>query len=141
MMKDNIIAEVGPYYVNNSENESRSSVIKYPVGRRAKGVHNLRKKSTVKIKCNQARGKMKSTLTCASRIKTVVQLSMIIEDLWMDFNAPSSECQLSLGIYNFSDAEPSSNLETFIKFYYPIRVFCTLCGFQYSGNRIRGGKY
>ncbi|KAI5671321.1 hypothetical protein M9H77_11685 [Catharanthus roseus] len=52
MIKDKIIAEVGPYYADSLENEGRSSGIKDPVGRRAKGVHNVRKKSIVEIKCN-----------------------------------------------------------------------------------------
>ncbi|KAI5654443.1 hypothetical protein M9H77_31630 [Catharanthus roseus] len=55
MMKDNIIAEVGPYYVDNSENECRSFGIKDPVGRRVTGARNIRKKSIAEIKCNQAR--------------------------------------------------------------------------------------
>ncbi|KAI5677173.1 hypothetical protein M9H77_08123 [Catharanthus roseus] len=116
MMKDKIITEVGPYFVDNSENEGRSSDIKDPVGRRSEGVHNVRKKSIVKINCNQVRGKRKSTLTHPSRIKTDVQLSMTNEDLRKDLNAPSSECQLSLEIYNSSDPKPSSILEKFINF-------------------------
>ncbi|KAI5671307.1 hypothetical protein M9H77_11671 [Catharanthus roseus] len=36
MMKDKIIAEVVPYYMDNSENESRSSGIKDPIGSCAK---------------------------------------------------------------------------------------------------------
>ncbi|KAI5678335.1 hypothetical protein M9H77_09285 [Catharanthus roseus] len=59
MMKDNITFEVGPYYVDNSENEVGSSNIKDP-------------KSIIKIKRNQAMGKKKSVLTHASRIKTSV---------------------------------------------------------------------
>ncbi|KAI5648243.1 hypothetical protein M9H77_34248 [Catharanthus roseus] len=69
MMKDKIIAEVGIYYVDNSENESGSSNTKYLVGRRAIGEHSIRKKNIVEIKCNQARGKRKSALTHASMIK------------------------------------------------------------------------
>ncbi|KAI5649234.1 hypothetical protein M9H77_35239 [Catharanthus roseus] len=83
------------------------------VGRRAKGVHNVRKKSIVEIKCNQVRGKRKSTLMRASRIKAVVQLSPM---KGKDLNAPSSECQLNLGIYNSSNAETSSDSETFTNF-------------------------
>ncbi|KAI5681150.1 hypothetical protein M9H77_02377 [Catharanthus roseus] len=38
MMKDKIIAEVGPYYMDNSKNEGRSSGIKDPVG--SLGIYN-----------------------------------------------------------------------------------------------------
>ncbi|KAI5649155.1 hypothetical protein M9H77_35160 [Catharanthus roseus] len=107
MMKDKIIAEVRPYYVDNSENEGRSSDIKDRVGRRAKRVRN----------CNKAKGKMKSNLMCVSMIKTVVQLSMTNEDLGKNLNAPSSDSQLSLEIYNSGNAEPSSNSKTFSRFY------------------------
>ncbi|KAI5676141.1 hypothetical protein M9H77_07091 [Catharanthus roseus] len=72
MMKDKIASEVGPYYVNNSENEVGPSNIKEPIGRRAKGECNIRKKSVVEKKCNQARGARKSALMYASRIKTTV---------------------------------------------------------------------
>ncbi|KAI5666793.1 hypothetical protein M9H77_16646 [Catharanthus roseus] len=116
MMKGKIIAEVGPYYMDNSENEGRSCGIKDPVGRCTKRIRNVRKKSIVEIKCNQARGKRKSTSTRASRIQTTVQLSMTNEDLEKDLNAQSSEGQLSLEIYNFSDVDVSINSETFISF-------------------------
>ncbi|KAI5648785.1 hypothetical protein M9H77_34790 [Catharanthus roseus] len=69
MMKDKIASEVGPYYVNNSDNEVVSSNIKDPVRSCTKGECNIRKKNIVEIKCNQARGKRKSALTHASRIK------------------------------------------------------------------------
>ncbi|KAI5663479.1 hypothetical protein M9H77_22802 [Catharanthus roseus] len=55
MMKDKIASEVGPYYVNNSENEVGSSNIKDSVGRRAKGEHNIKKKNIVEINCNPTR--------------------------------------------------------------------------------------
>ncbi|KAI5656934.1 hypothetical protein M9H77_25727 [Catharanthus roseus] len=67
------------------ENEGRSSGIKDPIGRRAKGVHKVRKEGIAEIKYNQARGKRKSTLMRASRVKTNVQLSMTNEDLGKDF--------------------------------------------------------
>ncbi|KAI5649658.1 hypothetical protein M9H77_35663 [Catharanthus roseus] len=63
------------------DNEGRPSDIKDPVGRCAKRLCNVRKKSIAEIKCNQARGKMKSTLIRASRIKTAIQFSITNEDL------------------------------------------------------------
>ncbi|KAI5676906.1 hypothetical protein M9H77_07856 [Catharanthus roseus] len=72
MMKDKIASEVGPYYVDNSDNEVSSSNIKDPVERRAKRERNIRKKRIVEINCNQVRGKRKSSLTHASRIKTSI---------------------------------------------------------------------
>ncbi|KAI5666241.1 hypothetical protein M9H77_16094 [Catharanthus roseus] len=116
IIKDKIIAKVGPYYVDNSKNESRYSNIKDPIGRRAKGERNMRKKSIVEMKCNQAKGKRKSALTHASIIKTIFQLTMNNEALERGVNAPSSEFELSLGISNSSDGEPSSTLQTFINF-------------------------
>ncbi|KAI5662691.1 hypothetical protein M9H77_22014 [Catharanthus roseus] len=85
-MKDKIIVEVEPYYMDNSENEGRSPGIKVPVHKRAKGVRNVRKKSIADIKCNRARGTRKSTLVHASRIDIVVQLSITNEDLGKDLN-------------------------------------------------------
>ncbi|KAI5676360.1 hypothetical protein M9H77_07310 [Catharanthus roseus] len=55
MLKDKIAYEVGHYYVDDLDNEVGSSKIKDPVGRHAKGERNIRKKSIVEIKCNQAR--------------------------------------------------------------------------------------
>ncbi|KAI5683401.1 hypothetical protein M9H77_04629 [Catharanthus roseus] len=72
---------------NKIINEGRSFGIKDLVGRRVKRVCNIRKKSIAKIKCNQARGNRKSTLTHALRIKTTVQLSMTNEYLGKDLNA------------------------------------------------------
>ncbi|KAI5649187.1 hypothetical protein M9H77_35192 [Catharanthus roseus] len=48
--------------IAGSKNEGGSSNIKDPVGRHAKGEYNVRKKSIVEIKCNQAKGKRKSAL-------------------------------------------------------------------------------
>ncbi|KAI5682465.1 hypothetical protein M9H77_03693 [Catharanthus roseus] len=70
MLKDKIAFEVGYHYINDSNNEVGSSKIKDPVGRRAKGERNIRKRNIVEIKCNQTRGKRKSAFTHASRIKT-----------------------------------------------------------------------
>ncbi|KAI5667073.1 hypothetical protein M9H77_16926 [Catharanthus roseus] len=106
IMKNKIIAEVGPFYIDNLENESGSSNIKDLVGRRAKREHN----------CNQEKGKRKSALTHASRIKTAMQLSMNNEALGRVVNAPSSRFELSFGISNCSDVEPSSTLQIFINF-------------------------
>ncbi|KAI5647969.1 hypothetical protein M9H77_33974 [Catharanthus roseus] len=94
MMKDKSASEVGPYYVDNLENEVGSSNSKDLVGRHAKGERNIRKKSIVEKKCNQARAKRKRVLTHASRIKTVVQLSMNNEVF-------GSECKISLGTSNY----------------------------------------
>ncbi|KAI5676248.1 hypothetical protein M9H77_07198 [Catharanthus roseus] len=103
---DKIIIEVRPYYVDNLENKGGSSNTKDLFGRRAKGECNVRKKSIVEIMCNQEKGKRKSALMHASRIKMTVQLSMNNEALWRLVNAPSSECQISLGIFNSNDVEP-----------------------------------
>ncbi|KAI5681898.1 hypothetical protein M9H77_03126 [Catharanthus roseus] len=105
MIKDNISSEVGPYCVDNSDNEVGSSNIKDPVRRRAKGECNIRKKSIVEIKYNQARGKRKSALTHTSRIKTAIQLSMKNEVLGRNLNFTSSECEISLGTSNNGNVE------------------------------------
>ncbi|KAI5664448.1 hypothetical protein M9H77_23771 [Catharanthus roseus] len=94
MMKDKIVTEVGTYFIDNLET----------------------KKIIVKIKCNKARGKRKSSLMHASRIKTTVQLSMKNEALGRIVNVPSSECQLNLRISNSRDGEPSNSLQQFINF-------------------------
>ncbi|KAI5676270.1 hypothetical protein M9H77_07220 [Catharanthus roseus] len=116
MMNDNIASEVGPYYVDNLENEVGSSNIKDPVGRCVKGEHNIRKKSIVEIKCNQAKGKRKRALTHASRIKTTVHLCMNNEVLGRSVNFTSSECKISLGTSNYSNVEPLDGLQQFINF-------------------------
>ncbi|KAI5653119.1 hypothetical protein M9H77_11273 [Catharanthus roseus] len=101
-MKDKIIAEVGPYYIDNLEYEGGSSNIKIQlIGER---------------NYNQAKRKRKSVLTHASRVKMVVQLSMNNEALGRGANALSSESEFSLGISNCRDVEPSSTFQTFINF-------------------------
>ncbi|KAI5676569.1 hypothetical protein M9H77_07519 [Catharanthus roseus] len=110
MLKDKIASKVGHYYVDDSDNEVRSSKIKDSIGRRAKGERNIRKKSIVEIKCNQVRGKRKSALTHASRIKIAVQLSMNNEVLGRDLNFTSSECDISLGTSSYSNVEPLNSL-------------------------------
>ncbi|KAI5659051.1 hypothetical protein M9H77_27844 [Catharanthus roseus] len=110
ILKDKIASEVGHYYVDDSDREVGSSKIKDPVGRRAKAGRNVRKKSIVEIKCNQANGKRKSALTHASRIKTAVQLSMNNEVLGRDLNFKSSECDISLGTSSYGDVEPLNGL-------------------------------
>ncbi|KAI5653167.1 hypothetical protein M9H77_30354 [Catharanthus roseus] len=97
-------------------NEVGSSNIKDLIGRRAKGERNIRKKSIVEIKCNQARAERKNALTHASRIKIVVQLSMNNEVLGRDLNFASSECQISLGTSNYGNVEPLNSLQQFINF-------------------------
>ncbi|KAI5649887.1 hypothetical protein M9H77_35892 [Catharanthus roseus] len=92
MMKDKISSEVEAYYLNNSNVGPSNN--KDPVGRRAKGERNKRKKSIVEIKCNQIRGKRKSALMRASIIKTAIQLSVNNEVLGRDLNFTSSECEL-----------------------------------------------
>ncbi|KAI5682910.1 hypothetical protein M9H77_04138 [Catharanthus roseus] len=116
ILKDKFASEVGHYYVDDSDNEVGSSKIKDPVGRRTKRERNIRKKSIVEIKCNQTSGKRKSALTHASRIKTVVQLSMNNEVLQRDFNFTSSECDISLGTSSCSNLEPLNGLQQFINF-------------------------
>ncbi|KAI5674097.1 hypothetical protein M9H77_14461 [Catharanthus roseus] len=106
VMKDKIIIEVGPYYVDNLEIEGGSSNVKDPVGRQ----------EIVEIKYNQEKGKRKGALTHASKIKTTVQLSMNNEVLGRIINVPGSEFELNLGISNCSDVKPSSNSQTFINF-------------------------
>ncbi|KAI5673042.1 hypothetical protein M9H77_13406 [Catharanthus roseus] len=110
MLKNKIAFEVGHYYIDDSENEVGSSKIKDPVGRCAKAEHNIRKKSIIEIKYNQANGKRKSALTHVSRIKTVVQLSINNEVLVRDLNFTSSECDISLG------ASSCDGLQQFINF-------------------------
>ncbi|KAI5683294.1 hypothetical protein M9H77_04522 [Catharanthus roseus] len=78
-MKDKITSEVGLYYVDDLENEVGYSNIKDPVGRRAKGECNIRKKSIVKINCNQARGEGAHCVCVSSanpRSKLVIVLSL-----------------------------------------------------------------
>ncbi|KAI5667494.1 hypothetical protein M9H77_17347 [Catharanthus roseus] len=91
MMKDKIIAEVGPYFVDNSENIGGSSYIKNSVGRRAKSERNIRKKSVVERKYNKVKRKRKSALTYASRIKMAIQLYMNNEVLGRVVNAPTTK--------------------------------------------------
>ncbi|KAI5650456.1 hypothetical protein M9H77_36461 [Catharanthus roseus] len=107
---------MNPRNVQKKENESGSSNIKDLVGMCAKRERDVRKKRIVKIKCNQAKGKRKSALKHASRIKIVVQLSITNEALGRIVNALSSGFELSLRISNFSDVETSSTLQTFINF-------------------------
>ncbi|KAI5674000.1 hypothetical protein M9H77_14364 [Catharanthus roseus] len=116
MMKDKITSKVGSYYIDNLENKVGSSNIKDPVGRRAKGERNIRKKSIVEIKCNQARGKRKNALTHASRIKTIIQLSMDNEVLGRDLNFTSSKCEISFETSNYGNVEPLNSLQQFINF-------------------------
>ncbi|KAI5683645.1 hypothetical protein M9H77_04873 [Catharanthus roseus] len=106
MLKDKIAYEFGHYYVDDSDNEVGSSKMKDPIGRHAKREHTIRNKSIVEIKCNQIRGKRKSALTYASRIKTAVQLSMINGVLGRDLNFTSSECDISLGTSSCDNVEP-----------------------------------
>ncbi|KAI5671876.1 hypothetical protein M9H77_12240 [Catharanthus roseus] len=116
MMKDKLASEIGPYYINNSKNEVGSSNIKDPVGKRTKRERNIRKKNIVEMKCNQARGKRKSALTHALKIKITVQLSMNNEVLERDLNFTSSECEISLGTSNNGNVEPLNGLQQFINF-------------------------
>ncbi|KAI5668677.1 hypothetical protein M9H77_18530 [Catharanthus roseus] len=55
-----------------SENEGAFSIIKDPIGSRAIGERNVRKKSIAEIMCNQTKGRRKNALMCVSRIKMVV---------------------------------------------------------------------
>ncbi|KAI5652685.1 hypothetical protein M9H77_29872 [Catharanthus roseus] len=106
MLKDNNASEVGHYYVDDLDNEVGSSKIKDP------------KKNIVEIKYNQAKGKRKSALTHASRIKIVVQLSMNNKVLGRDLNDTSSECYISLGTSSCGNEEPLNTLQQFINFMY-----------------------
>ncbi|KAI5650015.1 hypothetical protein M9H77_36020 [Catharanthus roseus] len=104
----------------NSENEVGYSNIKDPIGRRTKEERNIRK-NIVEIKCNQARGKRRSALTHASRIKTAVQLSMNNEVLGRDVNFINSECEISLETSNYNNVEPLDGLHIH-KFHVEFRI-------------------
>ncbi|KAI5657669.1 hypothetical protein M9H77_26462 [Catharanthus roseus] len=87
------------------------------IGSCTRGERNVRKKSIIEIRCNQAKGKRKNALMCALRNKTMVQLSITNnEALGKAMDAPSSECQFSLGISSYNDVEQSSTLQAFINF-------------------------
>ncbi|KAI5661784.1 hypothetical protein M9H77_21107 [Catharanthus roseus] len=75
MMKDKIASKVGPYYIDNSNNEIGSSIIKDPVRRRAKGERNIKKKSFVDIMCSQARAVLRFTMFTAMSTMSFVSKS------------------------------------------------------------------
>ncbi|KAI5653543.1 hypothetical protein M9H77_30730 [Catharanthus roseus] len=78
MMNDNITFEVGLYYVDSSNNEVDSSIIKDPVRRRAKGERNIRKKSILDIKYNQARVALRFTMfTATSTMSSISKLAYV----------------------------------------------------------------
>ncbi|KAI5673299.1 hypothetical protein M9H77_13663 [Catharanthus roseus] len=76
-MRARIVAEVGPYHVDDLGNKG-SSILKDHIRSHAKGERNVRKKSIVEIRCNQVKGKRKNALMCASRNKATIQCTIIL---------------------------------------------------------------
>ncbi|KAI5667425.1 hypothetical protein M9H77_17278 [Catharanthus roseus] len=103
MLKDKIASEVGHYYVDDSDNEVGSSKIKDLVGRHAKEERNIRKKSIVKIKYNQARG-VGAHFVCVSSSNPRSKLGIV---LFLKFFALS--IFFSNSSYAFKNYGPSKN--------------------------------
>lgn len=69
-MRDKVVAEAGSFYNNDLEDWGTLHVIRDLVGSRSKSVRNIRKKSIIKKRCNQAKGKKRNALFSTSRMRT-----------------------------------------------------------------------